>query len=164
MVKPLNSVQGMTGAATMIAALICLALPALAADSTDSALPIERSSVRFGDIEVSSQGILATPQPIENFHSMELRIGGPQGEVYHATSFGEPLSWSCDGCLEGGYSAEIRVVVRIGVRQTDEGPKPVLRVKDTTSRRFISERGWLSLVQRETETGVEQNKSSGVSE
>ena len=101
------------------------------------------------EVTVANGGVQASPAQVQHFHSMEVRISGPDGEVFHTTSYGEWVEWSCNGCADGGYTVEARTAGKVGITETDEGPKPDLRVQDVASQQFVVQGGVLSLLATE---------------
>jgi hypothetical protein len=99
----------------------------------------------LADIVISATGVEMSPPSVAgDFFSMEARIVGAEGTVYNDTSFGETLHWTCGDCADGGYSVETRTAVLVGEAQTDEGPKPVLRVTKIETARFTAQAGALT--------------------
>lgn len=88
------------------------------------------------EIEVNAAGVVMSPPDVTDFYSMEVRVVGPEGAVYHDTSYGEVLVWDCTGCADGNYSVETRTAVLLGEVESDEGPQPALQVDRVETARF----------------------------
>ncbi len=106
-----------------------------------------------GEVVIASGQVFMSPANVTNFHSMEARIVGATGDVYHATSFGETLVWQCDGCADGAYGVEVRTTAEVGVSETGEGPKPLLRVEAIEHQRFVVQGGWVTPAALRSDSG-----------
>ena len=102
-------------------------------------------AIGWSDILITANEVQMIPPAVTDFFSMEARIVGAEGQVYHATSYGKPLYWECTDCADGGYTVETRTAVEFG-EPTEEKNKllPNLRVLKTESKRFEVNGGLLT--------------------
>lgn len=100
------------------------------------------SVAAHAEIVISGSGVQIIPTQPASFHSMQVRITGPQGDVYRDYSRGDILTWSCNGCPDGAYGVDARTVVETDARNDED--KPILRTQKVEEARFTAVGGFLT--------------------